>query len=462
MKPLPSATFVGIAFVVLVLGIFAPPGGAQDLGLRLDHAVYRYDHQAALLEIFYSIDAALLTARAADTAGAAEAVMQLRVFRNDSLWAAKAWRLQVSAGRQSPNQIENNLVDVLRYVAPPGRYLVELSVSDAGNKASQTAKKEFQVALVSPTALSMSEIEMAAMIRKEEADSRRPTLYKNQMLVIPQPDCTYSLERPMLFYYFEIYQLAQIPGENFKVKSYVSDSLGNVISQVRGRAITKPKNMEASVEVGSLHLGALPAGRYWLHAEVLAANDQVLSKQLKSFVMQGAANLPAAAAMPAEAMQLFAPMSESQITAAYKQANYIMTDEQKLTYQQLKNLEAKKRFIAEFWWRHDLTPGTPQNEFYLDYLRRLDYANKNLRSFAREGWQTDRGRVYVVYGPPSDIDVFPSTEAAKPYERWVYNNLEGGVEFIFIDKTGFREFRLVHSSKIGEIQDPNWTKQLTN
>lgn len=461
MKPLPSATFVGIAFVVL--GIFAPPGGAQDWGLRLDHAVFRYDQQAALLEIFYSLDPAVLAAHAAETSRAREAVMQLRIFRDDSLWAAKAWRLQVSARRPWPNQIENNLVDVLRYVAPPGRYLVELSVSDSGNKAPLgRATQEFPVGLVSPTALSMSEIEMAALIRKEQADNQRPTLYKNQMLVIPQPDCTYSLERPMLFYYFEIYHLVQIPGENFKVKSYVSDSLGNVISQVRGRAITKPKNMEASVEVGSLHLGALPAGRYWLHAEVLAANDQVLSKQLKSFVMQGAANLPAAAAMPAEAMQLFAPMSESQITAAYKQANYIMTDEQKLTYQQLKNLEAKKRFIAEFWWRHDPTPGTPQNEFYLDYLRRLDYANKNLRSFAREGWQTDRGRVYVVYGPPSDIDVFPSTEAAKPYERWVYNNLEGGVEFIFIDKTGFREFRLVHSSKIGEIQDPNWTKQLTN
>jgi GWxTD domain-containing protein len=448
-------------FLMLGFGANRPIASAQDLGLQLDHAWYKYDAQASLLEIFYSVDATRLRAHLVDSSGFREAMFDLRILHNDSLWAADAWRIQVPAGKSLANQLENRLIDARRFIAPPGRYQVELVVKDISSETSQQARHDFQLTLVPPTGLQMSDLQLAAMIRQEEPDNQRPALYKNRLFVLPEPDRAYTSERPMLFYYFEIYNvLANVPGEIYEVKCYVSDASGNVVNQVRGRTTKRAKGKDASVEVGSLHLGALPAGRYWLHAEVLAADAQILSKQSKSFVMQGVGG--AAAAMPAETMQLFAPMSEAQIATAFKQAAYIMTGEQKLTYQQLNDLEAKKRFVAEFWWRHDPTPATVQNEFYLEYLRRIAYANDKLRSFAREGWQTDRGRVYLVYGPPSDIDYFPSTESAKPYERWFYENLEGGVEFIFIDKTGFREFRLVHSSKVGEINDPNWTNQLTN
>jgi GWxTD domain-containing protein len=269
----------------------------------------------------------------------------------------------------------------------------------------------------------------------------------------------------MLFYYFEIYNLLEnAPGENYKVKCYVADSSGSAISQVRSRTMTKPKTMNASVEVGSLHLGSLMAGRYWLNAEVLSATDQVLDKQTKPFVMLAAASMPASATgpMPAELMQPYAAMSEAQVTTAYKQAAYFLTSEQKHVYEQMSSPDAKKRFLAEFWWQQDPTLGTPANEYYLKIQQRIEYANKNYRSFAREGWQTDRGRVYILYGQPSDIDFSPSTESGRPYERWVYNDIEGGVEFIFIDRTGFKEYRLVHSTKTGEIKDPDWLRLVNN
>ncbi|MDZ7310071.1 MAG: GWxTD domain-containing protein [candidate division KSB1 bacterium] len=429
--------------------------------MQLDHAWYKYDEQNLLLEIFYSVEASRLRAHLVDSASFCEAMFDLRILHNDSLWAADAWRIQVPAGKLLPNQLENRLIDARRYIAPHGRYHVELLVKDIASATSQRATDDFQLALVSPTGLQMSDLQLAAMIRQEEADKERPALYKNRLFVLPEPDRAYTSERPMLFYYFEIYNvLANVPGEIYHVKCYVTDSSGNVVNQVRGRTTKRAKSMDASVEVGSLHLGALPVGRYWLHADIVAANEQVLSRQSKSFVMLGTAGEPVVVKIPETAMQPFAQMSEAQINTAYRQAAYIMSPEQKRIYEQLSNLDAQKHFLAEFWWQRDPSPATPQNEFYLEYQRRITYANEKLRSFARAGWQTDRGRVYIVYGPPTDIEYFPSTESAKPYERWFYEDLEGGVEFIFIDKTGFREFRLVHSNKFGEIQDPNWTSQL--
>jgi GWxTD domain-containing protein len=405
-----------------------------------------------------------LSSQAADKTGPREALLEFRILRNDSLWVADAWRMQLAAGQPSASQPQSHLADVLRYVATPGRYHVELTAKDLGSKATQQkAELDIQIAPVQQTELWMSDVELAATIRKEESDSAGRAFHKNQLLVIPQPDRTYSAQRPMLFYYVEIYNLLEnAPGDNYQVKTYVSDTQGKMISEVRGRTIRKSKSMNYSVEVGSLHLGKLAAGDYVMNIEVLSADDQRLGNTAKPFAMLAVPAVPAAASLPAEFLARFAAMTEKQVEKEFKQAAYIMSSEEQQMYGQLTNLEAKKQFLAEYWWRRDPSPATPENEFYGEYLRRIDYANKNLRSFAREGWQTDRGRVYILYGVPSDIEFFPSSENTRPYERWRYDNLEGGVEFIFIDRTGFKEYRLVHSTKVGEIKDPDWTRLLSN
>jgi hypothetical protein len=78
----------------------------------------------------------------------------------------------------------------------------------------------------------------------------------------------------------------------------------------------------------------------------------------------------------------------------------------------------------------------------------------------RDGWQTDRGRVYLLYAEPDDVQRFPSSDNGKPYEIWNYNQIESGVVFVFIDRNGFGDYQLVHSTKRGELQDESWQKYL--
>jgi hypothetical protein len=88
--------------------------------------------------------------------------------------------------------------------------------------------------------------------------------------------------------------------------------------------------------------------------------------------------------------------------------------------------------------------------------------SNSFNTMQRRGWRTDRGRVYLMYGEPSEIERYPSQVDAKPYELWHYNELEGGVIFVFGDVSGFSEYLLLHSTMRGELRDENWKRRLSN
>ena len=96
------------------------------------------------------------------------------------------------------------------------------------------------------------------------------------------------------------------------------------------------------------------------------------------------------------------------------------------------------------------------NTFRDQYLQRVGYANQNYTNGFRNGWKTDRGRVYVLYGPPSEIERYTSSQESQPYEIWHYNEMEGGVLFVFVDRTSMSDFQLVHATMRTELHDESW------
>jgi len=75
--------------------------------------------------------------------------------------------------------------------------------------------------------------------------------------------------------------------------------------------------------------------------------------------------------------------------------------------------------------------------------------------------KSDRGRIFIIYGEPSEIERYPNQVDTKPYEIWYYNELEGGVVFVFGDLTGFSDYTLLHSTLRGELRDDNWLRRIT-
>ena len=142
-----------------------------------------------------------------------------------------------------------------------------------------------------------------------------------------------------------------------------------------------------------------------------------------------------------------------EVGAVYKKwldedVRYIITDEERAAFKQLSNDEERDNFIEAFWARRDPTPDTVENEFKEEHYSRIAYANEHFAA-GIPGWKTDRGRIYVMYGKPDEIDSHPSggtyerpTEegggetSTYPFEDWRYRYLEGiGQEVIieFVD-----------------------------
>jgi GWxTD domain-containing protein len=151
-----------------------------------------------------------------------------------------------------------------------------------------------------------------------------------------------------------------------------------------------------------------------------------------------------------------------ELTGAYtrwveQDVAYIISDEERQAFHRLQNDEEREQFIEQFWLRRDPTPDTVENEFKEEQYRRIAYANEHFAS-GIAGWRTDRGHIYITWGPPDERDEHPSggtyertpeegggVTSTFPFEIWRYRHLEGideDVNLEFVDKTMTGEYRL--------------------
>ncbi len=151
---------------------------------------------------------------------------------------------------------------------------------------------------------------------------------------------------------------------------------------------------------------------------------------------------------------------------------WIISDEEVTAFKQLSNDEERDQFIEQFWLRRDATPDTVENEFKEEHYRRLAYANERFAA-GKAGSKTDRGRIYIMYGPADQIDSHPSggtyqrpneegggSTSTFPFEVWRYRYLEGigqEVEIEFVDTCMCSDYHMTldRSEKDALLNVPN-------
>ncbi len=151
---------------------------------------------------------------------------------------------------------------------------------------------------------------------------------------------------------------------------------------------------------------------------------------------------------------------------------YIISDEERKAFKQLSNDEERDQFIEAFWQRRDPTPDTEENEFKEEHYRRIEYANEHFAA-GIPGWKSDRGRIYIMYGPADEIESHPSggtyerpmeegggSTSTFPFEDWRYRYLEGIgqeviIEFVDTCMCGDYHMTLDRSEKDALLHTPN-------
>jgi len=151
---------------------------------------------------------------------------------------------------------------------------------------------------------------------------------------------------------------------------------------------------------------------------------------------------------------------------------WIITDQERAAFKQLSNDEERDNFIEAFWQRRDPTPDTEENEYKEEHYQRIAYANEHFAAGV-PGWKTDRGRMYIIYGKPDEIESHPAggtyerpmdegggETSTYPFEQWRYRYIEGiGQEVIieFVDPCMCGEYHMTldRSEKDALMYTPN-------
>jgi len=329
--------------------------------------------------------------------------------------------------------------------------------------SSGRVKQSLPIRPYNRDALTISELELALAIT---VDTARTRFYKNGLSVVPNPSGIYSAVWPVLCYYSEIYNLTPVQSTSdstFTVIWSIDDANGR---QVRaGNPKRRIRRFASVVEAGRIRVDDLPGGSYTLKLQVREGAGGPAAERSRHFFVHQPLDSPdslkpSIARSPGlRTADVYESMDEEDLDAHFRQAAYIAAPEEKKMFAGL-DISGKRNFLRRFWQQRDTSPETSANEYRAAYNKQVIEAGIKFRSGKIDGWETDRGRVYILYGPPDEIERFPSNIGVRAYQIWHYHKIEGGIIFIFVDKRSFGDMSLVHSTKRNEIYDEQWERWL--
>jgi len=333
-----------------------------------------------------------------------------------SLVSEKLWTEEVK-GVSFDQSVSTQAYSVTQrvFALAPGKYSIVSTVRDNESKITRRIARQILVSNFSLPAFSLSDIMLLNRITVQgEKRSILPNITSN-VGDLPEP----------FHVYFEAYNRTKIDSVRFTV---------TVLSEKGER------KLEADT-VTDLHEGknekilridhtSLPLGDYrmFIRAYPPAQKPVIESDYLgvtnRAFLIRWRG----------------LPKSLKDLDVAIDQLRYITKDDEWSRLKEAKTPEEKQARFLEFWKKRDPNPSTPRNERMEEFYQRVEYANKHFSHYT-EGWRTDMGMIYLIFGPPNNVDRHPFDIDAKPYEVWFYYDLN--YSFLFLDQTGFGDYRLL-------------------
>ncbi|MGE5400874.1 MAG: GWxTD domain-containing protein [Ignavibacteriales bacterium] len=428
-----------------------------------DYARFGYDSVSNYVEFYYSFGQNHLTVFKKDTALFVSA--KLHIELTDTVtgksFLNRDWRIDSPVSDTSRAGMNKNLIGLVGLVVPKGQFKCVVSGSDGIDpKKTKVINETLRIEPLIGGNLALSDIELAANIKQENADSLS-IFYKNTLEVQPNPTMIFGDGIPVLFYYSEVYNLINDSLQNnLLIRTVLFNSKGYKLSEKLKKI---SRGNQSRVDVGTINITKYPTDTYTLIVEALDSVGNFGVSSSKRFFVYNPSVADTFKNVAGKTDLLgsqFSVMSTEECDQMFEKSKYIATSNESSQYSKLETAESKRDFLYQFWKKRDQDPSTPANEFMTQYMERVKISNERYGTINRLGMKTDRGRVLVLYGEPDEIDRYPNDLDKKPYEVWHYNQIEGGVIFVFGDVSGFSDYQLLHSTKRGELRDDNWARRI--
>lgn len=327
--------------------------------------------------------------------------------KKEKVIAEKSFNEKLDVDQFNQTNSKNNFnISMRSFDLSPGKYLIRTSIEDKESKKPYASENVFTVRDFS-TKPAVSDMMFIA----------KQTVVQGSNRILPNITRDITAQKEGIPLFFEVY--SSVP-KTIKIEFDISLSDKKIIF-----TDTLSKNVDTgrtqifyTVNPKNISLGS-----YLLSLNLKDDNGGIASSSFKSFVSRWAG----------------LPSTIIDLDKAVDQVVYIATSNEKSYIEKAETREEKVKRYLDFWKKKDPVPSTDENEVFDEYYRRINYANENFSHYT-EGWKTDRGMVYIILGSPNNIDRHPFDYDSKPYEIWEYYELNKS--FIFIDETGFGDFRL--------------------
>lgn len=358
-------------------------------------------------------------------------------------------------------QLLPNFMDVQRFAIPNGLYDFEISASDHNKQGAQPFKAKQSIEInYTATKVHLSDIAFLESYTKTTTPNK---LTRSGYDLLPYVSTFYPANFNKFTFYAEIYNTDKVIAADEKyVVSYFIESkeTQKIMTGFAGYAIQKPAPV--NVLLTGFDITKLPTGNYNSVVEVKNKDNTVLCRTTAFFQRQNKdnkINYDDIASIYTGNSFVEKYTNNDTLRDLIRSLRPISTPaERTYSENQVKenNLENMQKYFLNFWKsRNELLP---QSE-WLTYYAEVKKVNKAFGTLNLKGYDSDRGRVYLQYGPPNTRVVSDNEPSAYPYEIWQYNKLDNQTNrrFVFCNKElATNEYRLIHSDARGELANQNW------
>jgi len=459
-----------LVFIFLSLSFLAQANKKTSVFVKFSQ--FMNNQQETYLELYFTLKTASLDFDLSPKGqyyGGLEATV--KIYRDSAFVTGDKFRI-LSPGYADTTQLDKNLLHQHRFVLTPGDYHLVLEMSDVNDTSEHYQfTKDISVNL-KPKEVQSSELFFLESYTPAAKDSRYARSGYDILPIITSGSQYFPETENKLAFYLELYNLNKRlgPDGDYLLKYYLEDaSTGKVINKFASFSRKKAQTVEPVL--ASFNINNLATGNYNLVVEALNKKGEPILQNRAFFFRKN--NMAEVAEGSFETLDISGTFATEigNLDSLYRYVQYLYPiSSEREQHMQTGLLESRdetllRRYFYAFW--KEKQPLDPLGA-WRDYYEKVKIANKLYTSGMRKGYRTDRGRVYLTYGSPDQVDKRQMEPNMPPYEIWHYKRINSAFAipqtnriFIFGEfESSTQEYQLFHSTALGELQSRNWRQDL--
>lgn len=440
--------------ILSILFSFLLPNVNAKINAVFNYGKFQNKDQNSYIETYLSVKGSSLVKIKTENGTFKSEVVVSYIITNDSNRVVNFKKFKLATPDLTDSSQSLDIIDVKRLVVPNGNYKFELIINDVNTKIVDFETTfDFDIDFNS-SPIHFSSIELIDEYKRTKEENE---FSKSGFDIIPNVSSFFDLDKNSLSFYTELYGTNTLGDSILFLVDYaiIEESTGKVAFNLRG--ITKLVSKQKHAMLKSIDISKLPSGNFRLAIKAISKDSDTLAEM----------SIPFRRSNPFVVYE-FNDLDQSFVAnitdkdTLYTYINYlypISSDVQKeFVKNQLTNKEVKlmQEFFLGFWKERN---SADPEAAWLSYKEQIRIANKIFGFQTRPGYLTDRGRVYLQYGEPTNRMASQFEASAYPYEIWQYDQLRnlGNRKFVFYSRElGMTDYELLHTNVPSEVYFPQW------